>query len=311
MSEHKGYLGKEWEQFVNSMQICKLDALKVALLEISWIATTIGCFYILGQFLLKLVPQIEGIKQSMYNVKSGDIFGIQGIYGDATGAYRLMVLYIIVFGLIAFALFSAIKCLVYCVVNHHKISWALLLKFLWVNALWSIIILFTTAVLQRLLYIIYRNSMMASAWSQISLIFLAAFLAFLLFYLTLSVFIPFTLKNSFKSGIKGLWRIGIKKLHRASFALIAAVVIMAMINIIMMVLAKLPRAVYLILTTLMVATYFVWLRFYFTSVVYHIAGREFSTVDRSEENCPKEKSHKIRHKVIHKIRHVIIRKKKK
>ena len=273
--ENKGSCWKgELSHFVDSFSAsAHRRFLYVLLLEVLLVVLLFSGYYVLGLSLDRLSPQIAGITESLSaGIPSADLFLLQGSQEQLVSFYRAVVVNVAVFALFALLVLFSIKSLIYCVVNRARPSLALWWRFLVAGLVWSLIFVILVLAVQYLLGLMLFKVAASNVLSQLFVVLVTAFVLLLLFYLTVALLTPLTLLGRIKGAVNSFHDVGLRRLCRALPAVVFGLLVFMLLNIVMFVLVKLPPAVFVVITTLILLLYFVWLRFYNTEVWYRIRG---------------------------------------
>jgi|GEM_PF-3019967 len=272
MDKHDSYWRGEWKHLLGSFRLDR-RFLYVLLLEVAFIAALFAGHLVLKYNINQLGPEIGEISRTLEGLpKASTPFFLEYVQGDLTSVYRTMIAYLLVFAAYALLVWTAFKSMIYVVVNKVRFSLGLYWRFFVVNMVWAAVFIFLIYALQMVMFYLLVRSIESSLFSQVFFLVVMSFSLLLLFYLTVSLFTHLTVSCSIKAAVKGFFSVGVRRIRYVLLPVLFQFIVLVLINLLLFILIKMPNRYFMILTSLILLSYFVWLRFYNTAVWYRIRG---------------------------------------
>jgi hypothetical protein len=266
------YLHGELRSFLSSFKL-GVRFLYVFLIEIGFLAALFVAYEVLSARLNSLSGQLAEVTRSLQTgIPSYDALLLDGAYGGVHALYKVILVNFAVFAAFAIVLWIVSRMLIYVVVNRSAISQALFWRFFVTGIVWFIVAGVVSFLYQMVVFNLFRDTLALSVWKQIAVLMLLCVSFILLFYLTISLLTPLVMSCSIRQALRDFVAVGLKKIRYALLPLLFELVAFVIFNIVLFVVILFPNRVFIILTTLLLLFYFVWLRFYNTAVFRRLSG---------------------------------------
>ncbi|NQU78445.1 hypothetical protein HQ545_01625 [Candidatus Woesearchaeota archaeon] len=231
----------------------------VALMELSIIILLFLVYIAFTKVLISFGPELASITSTMQ--ESGGLDSAVGLQNALSSVYYSIIVYVVIFVLIGFVIFALSKYLIYCVVDRVRPTKKILLKWLVASLAWGVIVSVLIYAVQFVLYFLFKDSIITSRFVQFVVLLVMVLALVSLFNLTVFIFTALLRSGSLKKTVFAVWP-ALKAFRIAPVLLVLFVFVP--INLLILILTKIPSALFLILVTMLLFVYFAWARLYLT-----------------------------------------------